>query len=132
MVGDKHGGKGIDNDFALKGFENIGACIIGRNMFGPVRGNWPDDNWKRWWGKNPPFYCPVYVLTKHSRESIIMESGTIFHFVAGGINIALQQAKESADGKDVQVSGGVKTIQQYLKTGLIDEMHIAISPIILG
>lgn len=128
----KHGEKGIDNDFALRSFENVGACIMGRNMFGPIRGNWPNNDWKGWWGENPPFHCPVYVLTNHARESITMEGGTIFHFVTDGIEVALQKAKESAKGKDVQISGGVNTIQQYLRARLIDELHIAISPIFLG
>ena len=101
-------------------------------MFGPIRGNWPDENWKGWWDENPPYHCPVYVLTNHARKSINMEGGTIFHFVTDGIETALELAKQSADGKDVLVGGGVSTIQQYLKAKLIDEMHIAISPVILG
>jgi dihydrofolate reductase len=128
----KHGEKGIDNDIALKAFENIGAVIMGRNMFGPIRGNWPDDNWRGWWGENPPYHCPVYILTNHARESVVMEGGTTFHFVTDGIDAALERAKQSANGKDVQLSGGVSTIQQYLNAGLVDEMHIAISPIALG
>ena len=128
----KPGEKGKDNDYAARGFENVGAWIMGRNMFGPIRGNWPDENWKGWWDENPPYHCPVYVLTNHARKSINMEGGTIFHFVTEGINAALELAKQSADGKDVLVGGGVSTIQQYLKAKLIDEMHIAISPVILG
>jgi len=132
MHGGKSGEKGKDNDYAARGFKNVGAWIMGRNMFGPIRGNWPDEDWKGWWGENPPYHCPVYVLTKHARESIRMEGGTIFHFVTEGIEAALELAKLSANGKDVLLGGGVYTIQQYLKAKLIDEMHIAISPIILG
>jgi dihydrofolate reductase len=132
MVSGKSGRLGIDNDIAKKGFENLGACIMGRNMFGPVRGGWKDNDWKGWWGENPPFHCPVYVLTNHSRESIMMEGGTVFHFITEGIDVALQRAKQSANGKDIQISGGVQTIKQYLKEGLVDEMHLVISPIILG
>ncbi len=132
MHSGKPGETGKDNDYAARGFENVGAWIMGRNMFGPVRGNWPDDDWKGWWGKNPPYHCPVCVLTNHARESIIMEGGTIFHFVTEGIETALERAKQSANGKDVLVGGGVNTIRQYLKAKLIDEIHIAISPIILG
>ncbi len=128
----KQGETGKDNDYAARGFKNIGAWIIGRNMFGPIRGNWPDDNWKGWWGTNPPYHGPVYVLTNYARESITMEGGTIFHFVTEGIEAALERAKQSANGKDVLLGGGVNTIRQYLTAGLIDEMHIAISPIILG
>jgi dihydrofolate reductase len=128
----KQGEKGVDNDFALKAFENIGSYVMGRNMFGPIRGNWMDENWRGWWGENPPFHCPVYVLTNHPRESIIMEGGTVFHFVTSGIDEALQRAKQSAEGRNVQIGGGVKTIQQYLAARLIDEMHLAISPILLG
>ena len=132
MHGGKQGEKGMDNDYAARGFENIGAWIISRNMFGPIRGNWPDNNWKGWWGKNPPYHCPVYVLTNHLRESINMEGGTIFHFVTEGIEAALEQAKHSAAGKDVLLGGGVNTVRQYLMAKLIDEVHIAVSPIILG
>jgi dihydrofolate reductase len=132
MHGGKQGEKGMDNDYAARGFENIGAWIIGRNMFGPIRGNWPDNNWKGWWGKNPPYHCPVYVLTNHPRESISMEGGTIFHFATEGIEAALEQAKHSAAGKDVLLGGGVNTVRQYLMAKLIDEVHIAVSPIILG
>jgi dihydrofolate reductase len=128
----KQGKTGTDNDYAARGFENVGAWIMGRNMFGPIRGNWPDEDWKGWWGKNPPYHCPVYVLTNHARKSINMEGGTIFHFVTDGIETALERAKKSANGKDVLVGGGVSTIRQYLTARLIDEMHIAVSPIILG
>ena len=132
MHSGKQGETGKDNDYAARAFRNVGAFIMGRNMFGPIRGNWPDDNWKGWWDKNPPFHHPVYVLTNHARESIPMEGGTIFHFVTKGIDVALEQAKQSADGKDVIIGGGVNTIRQYLKAKLIDEMHIAISPVVLG
>lgn len=132
MVSGKSGQQGVDNDIAKKGLENLGACIMGRNMFGPVRDHWKDNDWKGWWGQNPPFHCPVYVLTNHSRESIIMEGGTVFHFITEGIDIALQRAKQTAEGKDIQISGGVQTIKQYLKAGLVDEMHLVITPIILG
>ena len=128
MHSGKEGETGKDNDYAARAFRNVGAFIMGRNMFGPIRGNWPDDNWKGWWGKNPPFHCPVYVLTNHSRESINMEGGTTFHFVAEGIEKALELAKQSANDKDVKIGGGVNTIRQYI----IDEMHIVISPVILG
>jgi len=132
MIGNASGETGLDNDFASKGFVNIGACIMGRNMFGPVRGNWPNEEWKGWWGEDPPYHCPVYVLTNHAREPIVMKGGTTFYFVTEGIEIALQHAKESAGSKDILICGGVKTIQQYLKAKLIDEMHLVVSPIILG
>jgi dihydrofolate reductase len=123
---------GIDNDFAERGFNNIGAWILGRNMFGPLRGPWPDENWKGWWGENPPYHVPVFILTNHPRNSIEMDGGTIFHFVTEGIHSALEKAFESARGKDVRLGGGVSTIRQYLKEKLLDEMHIAISPVFLG
>jgi dihydrofolate reductase len=132
MHGDEQGETGKDNDYAARGFKNTGAWIIGRNMFGPIRGNWPDDNWKGWWGENPPYHCPVYVLTNHARKSISMEGGTVFHFVTDGIEAALKLAKQSANGKDVILGGGVSTVRQYLTAKLIDELHITISPIILG
>jgi dihydrofolate reductase len=131
-----HGGKtgttGIDDEFASRGFSNIGAWILGRNMFGPVRGPWVDDTWKGWWGTNPPYHVPVFVLTHHARPAIEMEGGTTFHFITGGIHEALDRAREAADGKDVRIGGGVSVIQQYLRESLIDELHIAISPILLG
>ena len=132
MQGGKKGESGTDNDYATRGFKDVGAWIIGRNMFGPIRGDWPDDNWKGWWGTNPPYHCPVYVLTNHARESIGMEGGTTFHFVTKGIEAALDRAKRSANGKDVLLGGGVSTIRQYLTARLVDQMHIVISPIILG
>ncbi|WP_342362640.1 dihydrofolate reductase family protein [Terrarubrum flagellatum] len=122
----------VDDGFAARGFENVGAWILGRNMFGPIRGEWPDENWKGWWGANPPYHCPVFVLTHHARAPIEMEGGTTFHFVTSGIHAALERAREAAEGKDVRVGGGASTIRQYLEAGLIDEMHLAISPILLG
>jgi dihydrofolate reductase len=132
MHGSGVGETGIDDDFTARGFANIGSWILGRNMFGPVRGPWPDDNWKGWWGNNPPYHTPVFVLTNHPRPSITMDGGTVFHFVADGIHAALARATEAADGKDVRVGGGVATIRQYLEAALIDEMHLAISPVLLG
>lgn len=121
---------GVDNEIALKSFENVGAWILGRNMFGPVRGPWPDDSWKGWWGDEPPYHVPVFVLTHHARAPLEMKGGTTFYFVTDGPESALQQAKAAADGKDVRVGGGVATIRQYL--GAIDEMHLAVSPVLLG
>lgn len=133
MVFGKDGGEtGIDDDFAQRGFRNIGAWILGRNMFAPSRGAWPDDGWKGWWGDNPPYHVPVFVLTHHVRPPIPMEGGTTFHFITGGIHEALKQATEAAKGKDVRVGGGTSTIRQYLGAGLIDEMHLAVSPVLLG
>jgi dihydrofolate reductase len=132
MHGNGSGTTGVDEDFAARGVRNIGAWILGRNMFDPNRGAWPDRNWKGWWGDNPPYHTPVFVLTHHPRESIVMEGGTTFHFVTDGIFSALERAKEAANGLDIRIGGGVETIRQYLRAGLIDEMHIAISPILLG
>jgi dihydrofolate reductase len=132
MFGQKGGTTGVDDGFATRGFDNIGAWILGRNMFGPVRGPWPDDSWKGWWGDEPPYHTPVFVLTHHSRSSIAMNGGTTFHFVSDGINAALERAIEAAGEKDVRLGGGVATIRQYLVAGLIDEMHLAISPVLLG
>jgi dihydrofolate reductase len=126
------GTTGIDDDMAARSFENLGAWIMGRNMFGPVRGPWPDYEWKGWWGTNPPYHVPVFVLTHHARPSLEMEGGTVFHFVTDGIEAALEQARAAANGKDVRIGGGAATIRQYLQAGLIDEMHVAISPILLG
>ncbi|MBZ0111903.1 MAG: dihydrofolate reductase family protein [Thermoanaerobaculia bacterium] len=126
------GTTGIDDDFAARGFENVGAWILGRNMFGPVRGAWPDSSWNGWWGDNPPYHVPVFVLTHHERPPIEMEGGTTFHFVTGGIHEALDRARMGANGQDVRIGGGPNTIQQYLHAGLIDELHVAISPILLG
>ncbi len=132
MHGDGDGATGVDDEFAAKGFQNVGAWILGRNMFGPIRGPWPDDAWKGWWGANPPYHVPTFVLTHHARPSITMEGGTTFHFVTDGIHAALERATAAANGKDVRVGGGVATIQQYLRAGLVDEMHLAISPVVLG
>ncbi len=132
MYGQDGGTTGVDDDFAARGFANVGAWIMGRNMFGPVRGDWPDESWKGWWGDNPPYHCPVFVLTHHPRAPITMEGGTTFHFVTDGIHAALKRALEAANGRDVRVGGGVATIRQYLQAGLIDEMHLAVSPVLLG
>lgn len=130
--GKEGGAAGIDDDFAARSSRNVGAWILGRNMFGPVRGPWPDMGWKGWWGNNPPFHAPVFVLTHHARPPIQMEGNTTFHFVTGGIDEALDRARRAADGMDVQIGGGPNTIQQYLRTGLIDELHVAIVPVLLG
>lgn len=122
----------IDDSFAARQFENVGAWIMGRNMFGPVRGPWPDQSWKGWWGEDPPYHCPVFVLTHHPRAPQAMQGGTTFHFVTDGIEAALERAFEAAGGQDVLLGGGASTIQQYLRAGLIDEMHYAIAPILLG
>jgi dihydrofolate reductase len=132
MYGDGDGTTGVDDEFTARGFDNIGAWILGRNMFGPIRGSWPDDRWKGWWGDTPPYHTPVFVLTNHHREPIAMDEGTTFHFVTDGIHAALARAREAAGGQDVRLGGGVATIRQYLADGLIDELHIAISPILLG
>jgi dihydrofolate reductase len=132
MHGQSSGTTGIDNDFAGRSFENVGAWILGRNMFGPVRGPWKGDSWKGWWGENPPYHTPVFVITHHARASLVMEGGTSFHFVTDGLQAALRKAKEAADGKDVRIGGGVSVIRQYLNAGQIDEMHLAVSPVLLG
>lgn len=132
MFGQEGGSTGIDEDFAARGFENVGAWILGRNMFGPIRGPWPDEGWKGWWGANPPYHVPVFVLTHHPRDSIVMEGGTAFHFVTDGIQAALERAKSAANGKDVRIGGGVATIQQFLRARLIDDLHLVISPVLLG
>jgi dihydrofolate reductase len=126
------GSKGVDNDYASQSFENVGAWILGRNMFGPVRGPWKDDSWKGWWGDNPPYHTPVFVLTHHARAPLAMEGGTTFYFVTDGLESALQKAKEAAKGKDVRIGGGVSVLRQYLAAGHIDEMHLAVSPVLLG
>lgn len=132
VFGREGGSTGADNEFAARGFKNLGAWIMGRNMFGPVRGSWGDSNWKGWWGENPPYHCDVFVLTHHARDPVVMEGGTTFHFVTDGIHAALERARRAANGKDIRVGGGASTIRQYLQEGLIDEMHIAISPVLLG
>jgi dihydrofolate reductase len=132
MHGEGEGTTGIDDSFAARCTENVGAWIIGRNMFGPVRGAWPDLSWRGWWGENPPFHAPVFVLTNHVRPSLPMEGGTVFHFITEGIEVALMRALEAANSRDVVVGGGVSTIQQYLRARRIDEMHLAVAPILLG
>ena len=132
MYGNEGGSTGVDDAFAQRGFANVGAWILGRNMFGPVRGAWPEDSWRGWWGDSPPYHCDVFVLTHHARKSFAMEGGTTFHFVTGGIKEALDRARKAAGGKDVRVGGGVATIQQYLRARLIDELHIAFAPVLLG
>jgi len=132
LFGTEDGTTGIDDDFAARGFANVGAWILGRNMFGPIRGAWPDLNWQGWWGDNPPYHVPTFILTHHARPSLEMAGGTTFHFVTGGIHEALDRAREAAAGKDVRIGGGPATIRQYLHAGLIDELHLAISPVLLG
>jgi dihydrofolate reductase len=132
LMGDQPGRDGVDDEFAARGFENLGAWIMGRNMFGPVRGPWTDDEWKGWWGPNPPYHVPVFVLTHHARAPITMEGGTKFHFVTDGIHAALKRATEAAQGKDVRLGGGVATVRQYLAAGLVDEVHFAVAPALLG
>ncbi|MEJ6006175.1 dihydrofolate reductase family protein [Paucibacter sp. AS339] len=132
LFGQPSGETGIDDDFAARGFHNVGAWILGRNMFGPVRGPWPDESWRGWWGEKPVYQVPVFVLTHHARAPLVMEGGTTFYFVTEGPEVALAQAHEAAKGHDVRVGGGVQVIQQYLRQRLIDEMHIAISPVLLG
>jgi dihydrofolate reductase len=129
----KEGGTtGVDDDFTKRALENLGAWILGRNMFGPVRGPWPDYAWTGWWGANPPYHVPVFVLTHHARPPLEMEGGTVFHFVTDGIEAALERARAAAQGKDVRIGGGAETIRQYLTAGLIDDMHLALSPVLLG
>lgn len=132
LFGKEGGTAGVDDRFAARGFQNVGAWILGRNMFGPVRGPWPDMNWKGWWGDNPPYHVPVFVLTHHARPPVEMEGNTTFHFITGGIREALDRAREAAAGMDVRIGGGPDTIRQYLREGLIDELHIAIAPVLLG
>lgn len=131
-----HGGEGgstdVDDGFMARGFDNIGAWILGRNMFGPIRGPWTDDAWKGWWGDSPPYHVPVFVLTHHPRPPVTMAGGTTFHFITEGIHVALQRAREAARGRDVRLGGGVATIRQYLSAQLIDELHLAIAPVLLG
>lgn len=132
LQGKTDGTTGVDEDFAARGFANIGAWILGRNMFAPSRGAWDDDTWKGWWGDNPPYHCDAFVLTHHPRASIGMAGGTTFHFVTEGIHAALERARASAKGRDVRLGGGVATVQQYLRAGLVDELHLAIAPVLLG
>lgn len=132
MIGKDGGSEGVDNDYARRSMDGFGAFILGRNMFGPIRGDWPDDNWKGWWGDNPPYHAPTYILTHHPREPIVMEGGTTFHFVTDGIESALDQARAAAGGRDVKIGGGVSTLRQYLKANLVDELHFVFSPVMLG
>ena len=132
MIGKDGGTTGVDDDYTSRGFANIGANIMGRNMFGPIRGEWPDDSWKGWWGSNPPYHSPVFVLTHHARAPVVMEGGTTFHFVTDGIQAALERAQEAAGSRDIRLSGGASTIRQYLSAGLVDEMHFAVAPLLLG
>jgi dihydrofolate reductase len=132
MHGQGDGETGVDNEMAEQGFAGVGAWILGRNMFGPIRGPWPDDNWKGWWGDEPPYHTPIFVLTHHARAPLPMAGGTEFRFVTEGIEAALAQARAAAGGQDVRVGGGVATIRQYLRAGLIDELHLAIRPVLLG
>jgi dihydrofolate reductase len=132
LFGKDEGSTDLDDEFAARGVRNLGAWILGRNMFGPVRGPWPDESWKGWWGDNPPYHCPVFVLTHHPRAPIEMQGGTVFHFVTDGIHEALRRARAAAGTQDIRIGGGVSTIQQFLRDKLIDEMHLAISPVLLG
>ena len=132
MLGESGGETGVDNDYAQKAMSNFGAFILGRNMFGPVRGPWPDESWKGWWGDNPPYHAPTFILTHHARVPITMQGGTTFHFVTDGIESALRQAKAAAGGKDVKIGGGASTVRQYLGINAIDEMHLVVSPVVLG
>ena len=132
MTGKDDGSEGIDQDYAARAMAGFGAFILGRNMFGPIRGEWPDDAWKGWWGPNPPYHAPTYILTHYPREPIVMEGGTTFHFITSGIEEALDKAKAAADDKDVKIGGGVATVRQYLQAGLIDELHFAVAPVVLG
>lgn len=126
------GTEGVDEDFAADGFRNLGAWILGRNMFGPVRGDWPDDEWKGWWGDEPPYHCPVFVLTHYPRPDLVMAGGTTFHFVTGGLEAALTRARAAAGGKDVRLGGGVATLREAFLGRHIDEAHLAVSPVLLG
>ncbi len=132
MHGQAGGSTGTDDDWARRGMENVGAWILGRNMFGPVRGPWPDESWKGWWGEEPPYHVPTFVLTHHHRSPIEMKGGTTFHFVTDGIGSALERAREAARDKDIRIGGGVATIRQFLQAGLINELHLAFRPILMG
>ena len=132
MFGQDGGSEGVDEDYARRSMEGFGAFILGRNMFGPVRGEWPDESWKGWWGDNPPYHAPTFILTHHPRDPIVMDGGTTFYFVTEGIEAALEQARAAAGERDVKIGGGVSTVRQYLQAGLIDELHFAFSPVMLG
>ncbi|HEX4166847.1 MAG TPA: dihydrofolate reductase family protein [Bryobacteraceae bacterium] len=132
MQGQEGGSEDVDNEFAFRSMDNFGAFILGRNMFGPVRGPWPDDSWKGWWGDNPPYHAPTFVLTHHEREPLVMQGGTTFYFITAGVREALRLAKEAAGDKDVKIGGGVSTVRQYLQSGLVDSVHLALAPVVLG
>lgn len=132
MVGKEGGSEGVDEKYASAGMAGFGAFILGRNMFGPIRGEWPDDQWKGWWGDNPPYHAPTFILTNYPRAPIEMKGGTTFFFVTDGIESALEQAKAAAGAQNVKIGGGVSTVRQYLQAGAIDEMHLAIAPVVLG
>ncbi|HMQ93204.1 MAG TPA: dihydrofolate reductase family protein [Amaricoccus sp.] len=132
MLGKDGGSEGVDNDYATRSMDGFGAFILGRNMFGPVRGDWPDDLWKGWWGDNPPYHAPTFVLTHYPRDPVVMEGGTVFHFVTDGIAAALEKARSAAGNRNVKIGGGVSTVRQYLQAGAIDELHFAASPVVLG
>ena len=132
MHGEEGGSTDADEEYARRSMANFGAFVLGRNMFGPVRGPWQDDDWKGWWGDNPPYHAPTFILTHHERAPIVMEGGTTFYFVTAGIQEALQRAKQAAGQKDVKIGGGVSTVRQYLQAGLIDSMHLVVSPVLLG
>jgi dihydrofolate reductase len=132
MYGGQDGTTGVDDDYVRRGMENLGAWILGRNMFGPIRGAWPNEDWKGWWGESPPYHVPVFVLTHHPRRSCEMAGGTTFHFVTEGIEEALKRARGAAGSRDIRIAGGADTIRQYLRAGLIDEMHLAVTPVLLG
>ena len=132
MVGQAGGETGVDDEIAQQGFAGVGACILGRNMFGPVRGPWPDNSWRGWWGDEPPYHVPTFVLTHHQRDAEPMAGGTTFHFVTDGIHAALEQATAVAGDRDIRIGGGVSTVRQYLQAGLLDELHLAVAPVLLG
>jgi len=132
MIGQDGGSEGVDDAFAHRSMDGFGAFILGRNMFAPSRGAWPDDGWKGWWGEDPPYHAPTFILTHHARDPIVMKGDTTFHFVTDGIHAALERAREAAGDLDVKIGGGVSTVRQYLRAGLIDDLHLAISPILLG
>ena len=132
MFGKEGGSEGLDEKYAHRSMDGFGAFILGRNMFGPIRGEWPDGSWKGWWGDNPPYHAPTFILTHYPREPVLMEGGTTFHFVTDGIEAALERARTAAGDRDVKIGGGVSTVRQYLRAGLIDELHFALSPVVLG
>jgi dihydrofolate reductase len=132
MFGEEGGSTGVDEGYAARSMDGMGAWIMGRNMFGPIRGEWPDDEWKGWWGDTPPYHCPAFVLTHHARAPIEMKGGTVFHFVTGGIDEALARAKAAAGDRDIRIGGGTATIRAYLEAQAIDELHFAVSPVVLG